>query len=439
MGGCFLGCLLSSKRRKKNNSGSPRRKIDGGSVISVDQVVCAPEKAINLVPESSEKCVERHLSLNKQKRVTFDSNVETFDVSCYGSTDSVVESNNVVDDETKNEDGTGDSSESITFSVGDLRSFDASSYPQTQNNRYQNFRDSDDEAIECDDEDSVVGDVDDNYADKNNDDFDGKTGDEGVLCKEVWSEAIPTASLESRKDMSVSLTGVDLQKVNDPVVCSGFSENVLSPVGNLNHWKAVNAKGLQPGKPQEKENLAADGEAPRISNSSEPKIKESSFTCKPLTHHQAENQKNDTSVDSSLSNWLVSSGTKTRSGEETEYNMSQGSPLVRNIEDRPILGAWTHEEVKLFSTSPSPRKSPRRNPDDMPIIGTVGTYWKHGNEAEDCGSATSCKKKNSCSPTSYKGIPNTTSKYREDKKVHWRATPFEKRLERALDGGSAEA
>ncbi|XP_074343398.1 uncharacterized protein LOC141682609 [Apium graveolens] len=435
MGGCFLGCFLSSKRRKKHNSGSPRRKIDGGNISSVDQVGCAAEKGSNLVSESSEKCVEKKLSLNKQKRVKFDSNVETFDISCYGSTDSLVDSNNVVDDddddddERKNEDGIGDSSESVTFCVGDLSSSDVGSYPQTQNNRYQNLRDSDDEAIDCDDEDGAVGDVE--------DDFDDKTGDEGMLCGEVWSEAIPTASLESRKDLS--LTGVDLQEVSSPAVCSELSENVPSPVGNLNQWKAVNGKGLQPSKPREKENLAADGEAPRISCSSGPKIKESSFTCKPLSHHQAEDQNNETSVDSSLSNWLVSSGTKTRPVGETEYNMSQGSPPVRNIEDRPILGAWTHEEVKLFSASPSPRKSPRRNPDDMPIIGTVGTYWKHGNEVEDCGSATSCKKKSSCSPTSYKGIPNTTSKYREDKKVHWHATPFEKRLERALEGGSAEA
>lgn len=218
----------------------------------------------------------KQLSLKKQKRVTFDSNVETFDVSCYGSTDLLVNSNNVVDDddgdddERKNEDGIGDSSESITFCVGDLSSSDVGSYPQTQNNRYQNFRDSDDETLECDDEDSVVGDVD--------DEFDGKTDDEGMLCGEVWSEAIPTASLESRKDMS--LTGVDLQEVNSPVVCSEFQENVLGPVENLNEWKAVNGKGLQPSKPQEKENLAAGGEAPDISYSSGPKIKESSFTCK---------------------------------------------------------------------------------------------------------------------------------------------------------------
>ncbi|KAK1353307.1 nuclear polyadenylated RNA-binding protein 3-like [Heracleum sosnowskyi] len=398
MGCCFLGCFLSSKRRKKNNSGSPRRKIDGGNVTSVDQVVCAPEKAINLVPESSEECVERQVSLNKQKRVTFDSNVETFDISCYGSTDSIVVSNNVIDvddDERKNEDGIDDSIESITFCVGDLGSSDVGSHPQTQNNRYQNFRDSDDEAMECDDEVNVLVEVD--------DDSDNKNDDEGMLREEVWSEAIPTASLESRKDMS--LTGVDLQEVNSPVVSSGIFENVLSPVGNLNQWKAVNAKGSQPVKAQEKENFTADGEAPPISYSSELKIKESSFTSKPLSHHQAENQNNDTSLDSSLSNWLGSSGTKTRSVEE-------GSPLVRNIEDRPILGAWTHEEVKVFSASPPPRKSPRRNPDDRPIIGTVGTYWKHGNEAEDCVSATSCEKKNLRSPTSCKGIPNTTSKYR---------------------------
>ncbi|KAH7845489.1 hypothetical protein Vadar_002821 [Vaccinium darrowii] len=41
--------------------------------------------------------------------------------------------------------------------------------------------------------------------------------------------------------------------------------------------------------------------------------------------------------------------------------------------------------------------------------------------------------------SSYKGIPNTTSKFREDKKVNWHSPPFETRLERALNRRPVEA
>ncbi|XP_022848890.1 protein JASON-like [Olea europaea var. sylvestris] len=72
-----------------------------------------------------------------------------------------------------------------------------------------------------------------------------------------------------------------------------------------------------------------------------------------------------------------------------------------------------------MSASSYPRKSLSRNPDEMLIIGTVGTYWN------DSGSA-----KHSDSVSSYKGIPNTTSKYREDKRVNWYSTRVEARLEK---------
>ena len=82
-----------------------------------------------------------------------------------------------------------------------------------------------------------------------------------------------------------------------------------------------------------------------------------------------------------------------------ERSASQGS---NSFQDRPILDALTVEELRQFSTSSSPRKSPSRSPDEMPLIGTVGTYWSHAGPAKDSGSA-----------SSYKEIPNTTSKYRE--------------------------
>ncbi|KAG2719280.1 hypothetical protein I3760_03G260700 [Carya illinoinensis] len=104
--------------------------------------------------------------------------------------------------------------------------------------------------------------------------------------------------------------------------------------------------------------------------------------------------------------------------------MLQGSNSSGYQDDRPILGALTVEELKQFSAPSSPRRSPSQSPDEMPIIGTVGTYWSHNTvPAKDSGSA-----------SSYKGIPNTTSKYREDKRVNWHSTPFETRLDRALKG-----
>ncbi|KAJ6339088.1 hypothetical protein OIU76_008531 [Salix suchowensis] len=141
----------------------------------------------------------------------------------------------------------------------------------------------------------------------------------------------------------------------------------------------------------------------------------------------------EVAVDASLSNWLGSSECTPVSKPVSigldaiapEKSMPQGSNSPRSFDDRPILGALTVEELKQLSATSS-RRSPSRSPDEMPIIGTVGTYWNHSGSGKDSGSA-----------SSYKGIPNTTSKYREDKRVNWHSTPFETRLERALNGGDA--
>ncbi|KAJ1387998.1 protein JASON-like [Sesbania bispinosa] len=59
---------------------------------------------------------------------------------------------------------------------------------------------------------------------------------------------------------------------------------------------------------------------------------------------------------------------------------------------------------------------------DRPIIGVVAA---HGNEDEN----------SHISPAKWwdvNGIPNSTTKYKEDQKVMWHATPFEERLDKAL-------
>ncbi|RRT81242.1 hypothetical protein B296_00009595 [Ensete ventricosum] len=58
---------------------------------------------------------------------------------------------------------------------------------------------------------------------------------------------------------------------------------------------------------------------------------------------------------------------------------------------------------------------------ERPIIGTVAAHWTDDNAC----------------PNSYKhwngnGIPNSTTKYKEDQRVSWHATPFEERLDKVL-------
>ncbi|KAK6141505.1 hypothetical protein DH2020_024750 [Rehmannia glutinosa] len=165
---------------------------------------------------------------------------------------------------------------------------------------------------------------------------------------------------------------------------SDYINSVLNPVENISQWKAANSEPTLP------------------------------FSFKTKSD-QKKNANQEIAVDASLSNWLSSPETATPPRR-----------LV-SVALRP-LRALTVEELRQISASNSPRKSPSRSPDEMTIIGTVGTYWNH-----------SSSKKQSDSTSSFKGIPNTTSKYREDKRVNWHSTPFETRLDRALNRGAAEA
>ncbi|TYG45167.1 hypothetical protein ES288_D11G153200v1 [Gossypium darwinii] len=281
----------------------------------------------------------------------------------------------------------------------------SSSYPP--NHRYQNCRESDDEEEdEFDyDEESDLGD--------DEDDIEDYVGvDDGALQSSDRSiHGLGRVTEEEESNPIGSVRGVG-------------DGNVLKPVENLAQWKAVKAKGSTPLKPQ-KENLSLEQEEPRLSSSFHRSSKEHSFSFS-----------EEVSVDASLSNWLSSreatpvKKSSTFNACTPERSVSPASISMKmSPEDRPILGALTLEEINKFSASSlTSRRSPSRSPtpDEMPIIGTVGTYWNHE----------STTTKDSNSGASFKGIPNTTSKYREDKKVNWHSTPFEKRLERALNRGS---
>ncbi|XP_059626073.1 uncharacterized protein LOC132269075 [Cornus florida] len=404
--GCFLVCFGSSKDKKRRKQ---RNKIllrdQRHDTVSSEQDIS--EEAINPVSELRDN-PEEQLSLSTRKRVTFDSAVKTYEpVSVHESRDFGVDSDKA--SEKENGENYSKYSQSHSLSEDDSVTSSTGSYPP--NHRYQNCRDSDDEVEELDDENS---DLDDEELGEYEDCDEDGDGDIRIVGGEVWSESIPAVSMESRTELESPMTVSGLgerevkslglpRKARDRSV---YVHPVLNPVENLTQWKAVKSKGTPPLK-SNKENCTTDQEAVPIPFSSEPSFKEG-FKSK---SKQSKNLNREIAVDTSLSNWLVSpetAPTKSTSstGLETitfEKSISQGSNSPWSIEDRPILGALTVEELRQFSASSSPRRSPSRSPDEMPIIGTVGTYWNH----------TGGQAKNSGSVSAYKGKTNTTSKYRE--------------------------
>ncbi|CDP03781.1 unnamed protein product [Coffea canephora] len=454
--GCFLGCFGGSKdrkRRKQRNKVIPRdQQHRHGGQNSLQGTVSTTELPIKEPPPTNLVSTELRdnpeeklspLSSSNRKRVTFNSNVTTYEnVSVIEGTEFFPEGKEVIEKEkgdilvqsskSESED------DSITSSIG--------SYPR--NHRYQNCRDSDDEAETFGDSDlEDDGEDGEDYSDYDED------GNDQIFGLEVQSGSGLTATVESRTDdVSDRLT---LGEVESPMKASflpeqevktlGLNRNarsrsayvhpVLNPVENLTQWKTVKSRGTSQWKPQ-KENFSAELEVPRMSFSSQPTFKQPSSGLKQKSD-SFNTLSQDIAVDASLSTWLVgreSTPAKTSLSSletvtcEKVSSTSPGSNSVRSFEDRPILGALTVEELKQLSAASSPRRSPSWSPDEMPIIGTVGTYWNDSVSSKDSRSA-----------SSYKGIPNTTSKYREDKRINWHNTPFETRLERALNRGAGEA
>ncbi|KAH7543324.1 hypothetical protein FEM48_Zijuj02G0172300 [Ziziphus jujuba var. spinosa] len=228
---------------------------------------------------------------------------------------------------------------------------------------------------------------------------------------------------------------------------SQYVHSVLNPIENLSQWKELQ-EGSKPSPPplkkhyQGKENSSLDqyisisfSISPEPSfKLSDPNLKTRSSALKPVEH--------EIGVETSLSSWLVESETtpKSNGSNNSVENFRSGkeNTAAKSHEDRPILGAWTVEELKQFSTSSSPRRLRSQSPDETPIIGTVGSYWIHtGQKLDYSDSSSSCG-----------GTPITPARDIEtiEVKVHciWakessKPIPFEARLERACDMGVSEA
>ncbi|XP_071717646.1 uncharacterized protein [Rutidosis leptorrhynchoides] len=392
--GCFLACFGSSKDRKNHRRIKQQKykviprdhqipKCPNVVQVDLPLVVQNVKEVSNSISELRPKN-EEPLGVSTRKKVTFNANVTTYEhIEVYDSTESLLEKNEKGETfpksgQTHSDSGSQDNSDVV--SVG--------SYPP--NYRYGNCLENDDEVADYEDEIDDCLDDEEEEEDYDVDD-DDDVDDDRIICEEVWCESIPVPSTESRTES----TSVEKVKVN---TCnardrSTYIDPVLNPVENISQWKAIKSKPTNINQQKENYFLNLNPPAPK-------------------------NQNQELAVDASLSNWL---------GSSTPNNKNESS--LKYIEDRPVLGALTEDGSDQFSgSSCTPRKSAGRSPDDMPIIGSVGSYWSNTSSAKSLNST-----------SSYKGIPNTTSKYREDKKVTWHNTPFETRLEKALNKGAAEA
>jgi hypothetical protein len=146
------------------------------------------------------------------------------------------------------------------------------------------------------------------------------------------------------------------QEEEDENVCS----SVLNPIENVSQRK-VKATLLH-SVTKDKENINW--------NQPEPSMKLSLLSSNIKMNNNETEKRKEIGVDTSLSSWLVES-------ENNKYN----TPKKCDVEDRPILGALTMEEIRKYSSSNRSRTSSRtHSPEETPIIGSVGSYWNHSEQ-----------------------------------------------------------
>ncbi|XP_074556056.1 uncharacterized protein LOC141811881 [Curcuma longa] len=433
--GCFLGCFKGSKDRKRRRS--PKRSPPRDHRVSeryrqpipsVKQISLNPgapklpppveEVAVAVALPEPKQNVEQGNASGSKKKVTFDLNIRTYEqVPSDDNTDSASE-----DDQ---------ESEEIDEEERPAKGQKDESYPKSgafpSNHRYENCESSDD------DHGSEFGEDEDEF----DSDFDeeeeyGIQGNEEESYDSFFSLPIDKEPQGLQEEVSSTKPDTASSPLLDkqPIPAAGgstrdrsqFVHPVLNPVENLSQWKEIKVRAVRATNPN-KQNLCDEQEnKPTLIAEPEIKVKKPQVPTFPT--------KQEVSVDASLSNWLLSSDNSTVETPQPSNSHLSNSSFSR--EDRPILGALTIEDIKQLSMTSSPRRSPSRSPpaDEIPIVGTVGRYWNCENQGEDSASSRP-------STRLAKGIPNTTNKYREDKAVNWHTTPFEVRLERALQNGAA--
>ncbi|EOY10880.1 hypothetical protein QUC31_009776 [Theobroma cacao] len=423
--GCFFACFSASKNKKHQHlvDGTFSNDHQKGEAIEAIQSTKEEDFKIPFDPIAVKKeKLGELLNYSGKKKVTFDLNVRTHDEELPAvSSDKLLKNH---EDEESKETAEGSRSPVLYLTT-------SNEICKSQNDRYQNSAESEDE---LEDVDLEVSDLDD-------DNEDGKAENEPQLVIEESSESLFSLSIESRKQVCeveseekevTSPMPVDKSPIEE-VKPTGLNRNgkdkgaqyvqsVLNPVENLAQWKEVKSKAGMPLKQHEKENFTLEQEF-HIPVSPEPSFKFTTFSSK-LCSKDNKPVGQETAVDTSLSSWLVEPENTPNSKASTNSvgnSASKKTNSPRSHEDRPILGALTMEELKQHSASTSPRKRRSQSPDETPIIGTVGSYWSHTGQTI-----------NSDSSFPSKGTPRTRSRNMLDERLKWNAIPFEARLERDL-------
>ncbi|KAL3520999.1 hypothetical protein ACH5RR_019148 [Cinchona calisaya] len=475
--GCFSACFGSSKKHSKSKkhetSTSPNKDQNLCQSHEINQaLLCTNQTAEESQIASPVKIIaeieganEEQLNTSFRKKVTFDLLLKTSE-ECQAQEEAkaLIENeqkekreeikDNIVQDllsdsteKSKKEqnkaeadllsDSTEKSKKEENKDEGDLLSDStvSSLFTYPSNCRYKNCASSDDECVDMDFNNDVV---DINHNDKN--------GCED-LVQEESSESLFSISIESRKQNSAAEMGE--KEVSSPLKPQNardrslFVHSVLNPIENLSQWKASRSKTTSSMKNQENIKLEQEEEftmpsgAKGIFNldqenvipfSEEPTLKQTNEQRSKRFSNGVKN--GEVEVDTSLSSWLL--GSEKSPGSVGNSSSSKRTKSPKSFEDRPILGVLTVEDLKQMSKSatPSPRRSPsHHSPDEMPIIGTVGSYWRRTGETMDADTYSSGK-----------GTSGASCKSRQCRKggKNGHSTPFQARLERAVDAATAQ-
>ncbi|XP_014491635.1 uncharacterized protein LOC106754162 isoform X2 [Vigna radiata var. radiata] len=222
-----------------------------------------------------------------------------------------------------------------------------------------------------------------------------KRGEEGGVVKRTWVQEESSESLFSLSaDSRIRISSAEAENEVDSLVSANITQkeaqgripdvsSVLNPIENVTKERVVKAREVHPLK-MDKENINLVVQDGNIPVSSEPALKLSNRKGRQFSDSK---RRQEIGVDTSLSSWLVESESTPISinsnscvGEHTPKGR-RGSPWSH--EDRPILGALTVEEIRMYSLSASSIRSRSRSPDETPIIGTVGSYWTHTEQSMD--------------------------------------------------------
>lgn len=367
--GCFSTCFRKSKRRKSRRPANPTPCSDQflwrdecAEAVQPTNVEEQENAEIlkNPIPDSIDE-LEEKVNISERKKVTFDLNVHFYEElpatdENHGNEEEKEEKEKIKLTMEKESNRPSDGSSSSS-----LISFPPNNY------RYQNCRDSDDEL-----DDEMVSD-DDSDHDYMGDDEDEEGEDEANKDEDEDDESLFSCSMNSTNQKLATYAGGDEIKNFD---------SVLHPIENLTQWKLIKARAnkLEPQNDNAKENKNS-GQECEIPFNEEPVVKPNLKSDK-ANKTKSKNSVKEIAVDTSLSSWLAGAEAAATPSKSKASSVSVGnSPCSertyspKDFEDRPILGVLTVEDIRQFSATSTPRRSPSRSPDDMPIIGSVGSYW----------------------------------------------------------------